>query len=148
MLPLRSLVLLSVGFAVTGCVQQDHAGRWARMAPAERQAALDRVTVSPAGISTVQFKEMGDTARARVLNGLIRKAWRDTCNVAIIIPAGYYADGHSRWRARCGSVSAAFGYTIALPEKPGGNARLWQCNRRGGNSITCSVFDAPAGAGG
>jgi hypothetical protein len=129
--------------AMGGCVQQRLQNDLVNVAPDQiKEATLKAET--PAGISTAEFKELGDTKRAAVMQRLVERTWGDACKNGRIIAAGYSQSGNSNWRVGCGKGSQLpYDYIVSLPERSSGDARVLQCYRPNPRQVTCSVIGKP-----
>jgi hypothetical protein len=110
----------------------------------EERTALKAKTETPAGFSTVQFKDFGDTKRNAALSSLIRKTWGEECKPISAVSGLYNASGSSVWRVRCDGGNAFEDYSVALPERADGNAVVLQCYQQGPRSYVCSPLGRPA----
>lgn len=135
-----SIVVAGVALATSGCSYSPTRAALAQMSQPEQAEAIQRSKVRPAGISTVQFKEMGDSARARAAAGLIRRVWQESCDVSMVLPGGYLITGESRWRVRCAGSTNVADYSINLPETASGTAQVLQCQTIGTRSTECSFL--------
>lgn len=109
----------------------------------EEQKAVTEKAETPAGLSTVQFKELGDTRRFAAISGLIRKTWGEECRPTSAVPAGYAPSGASSWRVYCQDSVIAYDDIVALPERADGKARVLQCYKSNPRQITCSIAGRP-----
>jgi hypothetical protein len=94
---------------------------------------------APSGLSTVGFKELGDTKRFAVLSALIRKTRGEACKPTNAVPGGYDPNGASAWRVRCEGSVIDFDYLVMLPERVGGKARVLACFGPDHRQIGCST---------
>jgi hypothetical protein len=133
--------------ALSGCVQSPTRTALAQMSPQDASAAVKKSIVKPAGVSTAQFREMGDTARARTAAGLVRKVWQESCEVASVAPATSSPTGQSRWRVKCAGSTNPHDYSLTLPESPEGSAQVLQCQMTGPRNVECSFLGRPRSAG-
>jgi hypothetical protein len=74
----RTASLFASLLLVSGCVTTV-ASPTAGMSRAEKVEAGRRVSVIPAPVSTLEFKELGDSRRYSVTRTLISETWRDDC---------------------------------------------------------------------
>jgi hypothetical protein len=114
------------------------------MAPEEIRAASNKIE-TPAHISTVQFKELGDTKRGEVMQRIVRDVWGESCKPFTIIPEGYFPNGTSRWGVRCIGSILVKDYAVDLPERADGNARALKCFKSSVARVTCDIIGHPAG---
>ena len=124
-----------------GCAAQS---QLAYMTPEEIRAASNR-SDTPAHISTVQFKELGDTKRGEVVQRVIRDIWGENCKPFNIMPEGYFPNGASRWSVRCTGSVLAKDYAVFLPERADGNAHVLKCFKATATRVTCDIVGHPAG---
>lgn len=110
----------------------------------DEKAALKAKTEVPAGFSTVQFKDFGDTKRYAALSGLIRRTWGEECKPISATGGLYNGNGSSVWRVRCDGGNTFEDYSVALPERADGNAVVLQCYEQGARSYVCSPLGRPA----
>ncbi|MGX5733456.1 hypothetical protein [Bosea thiooxidans] len=144
---LRSIILAAaLPFALSACVQSQASMQLRQMSPSERVEAGKKAEVNPAGISTIQFKELGETARHRKLAGWIREVWAESCDVTASIPAGYSPAGSSHWRVKCRNTPNLYDYFVAIPERASSPARVMQCQTRG-RVTECSIVGRQNSAG-
>ena len=134
-------------FALSACVQSEASMQLRQMSPSERIEAGKRADVSPAGISTVQFKESGESARHRVLAGFIKRAWGEQCDVVGASLAGYSPAGASHWRVKCRNTPRPYDYSVAIPEKASSPARVMPCHSPRARVVECSILGRPTSAG-
>ncbi|MGV2978891.1 hypothetical protein ACERNI_01615 [Camelimonas sp. ID_303_24] len=136
----RSLVsTAAIGLLAAGCAS--HPGSEIRKMPRERiLEAAQAVTVAPSPVSTIEFKELGETARFKILGQLIQKTWRSECQVAASRLDGYSPNGSSSWNVRCQGGVQLVDYVVALPERRVTGARVMKCDAIGPRRIRCSVF--------
>jgi len=138
----RLIALIGVAGIVAGCVSRA-TNPLAGMSSEEAKAATARAE-APAGLSTVQFKELGDSKRFATLSGLIDKTWGEACKPTSVAPAGYAPSGASEWRVHCQGSTITYDYVVALPERPDGNARVLPCYKPNPQQISCSIVGRPA----
>jgi hypothetical protein len=136
--------LLSLG--LSACVSSQASMQLRQMSPNARNEASKRVETGPAGISTVQFKELGESARHTRLAGWIRKVWGETCDVVASAPAGYSPNGSSQWLVKCRNTSNVYDYSVAIPERASNPARVLPCQSQG-RVTECSIVGRPNSAG-
>jgi hypothetical protein len=110
----------------------------------EEKAALKAKTEAPAGFSTVQFKDFGETKRYAALSSLIRKTWGEECKPISALSGLYNGNGSSVWRVRCDGGNAFEDYSVALPERADGNAVVLQCYEQSPRNYVCSPLGRPA----
>jgi hypothetical protein len=118
----------------------------AYMTPDEIRTASNKIE-TPARISTVQFKELGDTKRGEVIQRIIRDIWGESCKPFTIIPEGYFPNGTSRWSVRCAGSVLIKDYAVDLPERADGNARALKCFKSSIARVTCDIIGHPPGQG-
>ncbi len=139
-----------LAFGLAACsphLQSAHMQKY-RQLPADERATLNKkVEVAPAGLSTVQYKELGETARHRTLAGFIRKVWDESCDVANVGAAGYSPAGSSQWRVKCRNSPNRYDYLVAIPERASSPARVLQCHSPRANATECSILGRPTSAG-
>ena len=141
---MRKLICVVIASATMGgCVQQRFQNDLVNVPPDQiKEATLKAET--RAGISTAEFKELGDTKRAAVVQRLIERTWGETCRDGRVIAAGYSQSGNSNWRVGCGKGSQLpYDYLVSLPERSSGDARILQCYRPNPRQVTCSVIGKP-----
>jgi hypothetical protein len=138
------LPLLAIGL---GACTSSGVQRYQQLSPQERADQGKRVEVSPANLSTVQFKELGETARHRTLAGFIKKVWREDCDVASHTAFGYSPSGSSQWRVKCRNTPGRYDYVVAIPERASSPARVLQCYSQGARVTECSILGRPTSAG-
>jgi hypothetical protein len=146
-LGLRAGILGSIGVAslLGGCASQRLVlppSPTAGLSVEEAKAMTARAE-TPAGLSTVQFKELGDTKRFATMSALIRKTWGEECKPTSAMPAGYQPSGASSWRVHCQGSVIAYDYLVGLPERADGNARVLPCYKPNPRQITCSIAGRP-----
>jgi hypothetical protein len=138
----------ALGLSLSACVSQSEGFRqYRQMSPEARAEAGKRADVSPAGISTIQFKESGESARHRVLAGFINRAWSEQCDVVSANLSGYSPAGSSQWRVKCRNTPRLYDYSIAIPEKASSPARVLPCHAPRPRVIECSILGRPTSAG-
>jgi hypothetical protein len=114
------------------------------MTPDQIRAASNK-SETPAHISTVQFKELGDTKRGEIIQRIIRDVWGESCKPFTILPEGYFPNGTSRWAVRCADSVLVKAYEIDLPERADSNARALKCFKSTARLITCDIIGHPPG---
>jgi hypothetical protein len=124
-----------VGAVLGGCAPKN---QFAGMAPEEIRVASDKIE-TPAQVSTVQFKELGDTKRGAVMQRIIHDVWGESCQPFAIVPNGYSPNGASQWSVRCVGTVLAKDYEVALPERAEGKARALRCFKSGATQLTCNI---------
>lgn len=140
--PLAPVLATLLVTSLVGCATEN---QFAGMEPDQIRAANNRIETT-AQISTVAFKELGDTKRGEVLQRIIRTTWGESCKPVSIIPNGYSPNGASQWSVRCSGGILFKDYVVALPERADGLARVLKCFKTGPNQVTCNVMGRLPGA--
>lgn len=136
----RSFILVALlALTLGACAGSEMTQRYLNLSPQERMAATTKSSVNPAGVSTVQYKEMGESARHRTHARLIRAAWGEACDVVSANPAGYSRIGSSLWRVKCRGTATPYDYFVTLPESASKPAQVLPCQSSGPRGVECSV---------
>jgi len=98
-------------------------------------------------LSTVDFKELGETARHKTLAAFIKKAWNESCEIASHTVLTYSPNGSSLWRVKCRNSSLQYDYVVSIPERANNPARVLQCYSTGIRGIECNALGRPTSAG-
>ena len=130
----------ALALLLAGCGYSPTRNALAQMTPQEASSAVKRSVVKPAGVSTSQFKEMGDSGRARTAAGLIRKVWQEACDVSLVQQIAALPTGQSRWRVKCAQSTSFHDYSLVLPETAEGSAQVLQCQMTGPRHVECSFI--------
>lgn len=108
----------------------------------EELAAAVKKAETPAGVSTAEFKELGDSRRAGVAEKLIRATWDESCKPQKMTNSGYAPNGASEWNVVCEGSVLPYDYLMLLPEKSSDTARILKCYRYG-RPLTCDLVGRP-----
>ena len=126
--------------AVGGCVQQQPVltNDLVGYAPQQLKVAAQRAE-APAGVSTVEFKELGDTKRGLVIERLVRQTWDESCKPTWLLLRGYLGNGSSQWDVRCKGTMLVKDYVVTLPERAHDTARVLKCYAETSRVLSCNV---------
>ena len=133
--------VIGLALALSGCVSDRPrlANDLVGFGPQQIKIATDRAE-TPAHLSTVDFKELGDSKRFALISRLIRTTWDDVCDPANLQADGYSPGGWSQWVVHCKGSVIARDYIVAIPEHAKDNARVLKCHQAGPRNSTCSVI--------
>lgn len=131
------LLLIALGLA--GCASRAPN----QLTPGELAVAAKKAE-TPAGVSTVEFKELGDTKRANLMEKFIRATWDEACKPEKVANSGYLPNGSSKWNISCLGSSLAYDYLVTLPEHAANNARVLKCFSFG-HALVCDLVWRPPG---
>jgi hypothetical protein len=110
----------------------------------EELAVAAKNAETPAGVSTIEFKELGNAKRANLMEKFIRSTWDEACKPEKVANSGYLPNGGSKWNISCLGSSLAYDYLVTLPERATNNARVLKCFRFG-HTLVCDLVGRPPG---
>ncbi len=142
----KVLSVTSLALSLGACVQQLPPSDVVGLAPPQIKAAAAR-SDTPAGVSTVEFKELGDTKRYAVIARLVGKTWDDACRPTSVQIRGYSPNGSSQWDVHCKGSLITRDYLVALPERARDDARVLKCRMVDPRVNTCSIIGSSETAG-
>ena len=134
-------VLIAVAAVLSGCATA--ANPLAGMSREERQEAARNVSVVPSPISTLEFKELGDSRRYAIMRQLIKQTWNEECQPTSAVVQGYAPNGSSLWRVRCAGSTLRYDYSVSIPETRPIGARVLKCYQAGPRTTTCAIVPDP-----
>ena len=136
----KFLAVVFLALAAGACVpdQPRFHNDLAGYAPEQLKVAAQR-SETPAHISTVAFKELGDSKRYAIVSRLVRETWTDACDPAFLQPNGYSPNGSSQWVVHCKGTVQARDYLVTFPELAKDNARVLKCHQVSARLNNCSI---------
>ena len=117
----------------------------AHLTPDQLKAAEDR-TLARVKISTVDFKNFGDSKRSRVARSLIRQTWGESCRPTVVRQMGYIPIGTSvtsRWFVGCEGETLMPAYQLEFPEVESHGTKVLKCYSSGPRQTICSIVGHP-----
>lgn len=108
-------------------------------APEQIKIATRR-SETTAHMSTIAFKELGDSKRFALVSHLIGDTWGDACDPASLQANGYSPNGSSQWVVHCKGTVQARDYVVAIPELAKDNARVLKCHQVSARLNSCSII--------
>jgi hypothetical protein len=136
-----AFVLLAIAAALSGCATA--ANPLAGMSREERREAARSVSVIPSPVSTLEFKELGDSRRYAIMRQLIKQTWEEDCQPTSATVHGYSPNGSSMWRVRCAGSTLRYDYDVSIPESRPTGARVLKCYQSGPRTTTCTIVPDP-----
>lgn len=121
----RFALVVALAIGAAGCLPR--ANPYAGLPTDVVDRAARKASVTPSPISTLEFKELGDTRRFATMQQLVARTWGETCQVVSAVPRTYSPRGDSIWNVKCAGGPLPFDYSISLPERRAGGARVLQC---------------------
>ncbi len=125
-----------LGLLVASCVSSPIQ----QLTPEQKIEAENRVSVRSSNISTVEFKELGDSKRFELVSKYVEKTWTDKCKVVKLVNDGYSRNGDSQWKTNCENTGLNFDYIVTIPEKKTSPVRVLKCFSLGPNRTECSII--------
>jgi hypothetical protein len=128
---------LTITIVLSGCVSSPVPS----LSPEQKVQAENKISVRSSNISTVEFKELGDSKRYSLMSSYIRQTWNDTCKVVKTQIDGCSPNGSSTWKVNCDNTGLAFDYIVTIPEQKSSPVRVLKCYSAGHNRTQCSIVE-------